>query len=219
MRFQAWNAAAPLTQTPTPSHPWQICALDIFTLDGLDYLIIADFYSKVILVCNLPTGQSSSAKVIHMLEEWFCDHGMPEVLCTENDPEYASAAFADCSTEWGFTHETSIPHYSKSNKFTESCVTINKHTLQCTKYIGTNQGIHYSTSRPPQLMSNFHHPLRCCTTARYVPPYHHPGSAKLSQQPSKFKGTLRMEPSKPSPMLISTPCNLHHSILVSPLQH
>ena len=33
-----------------------------FTLDGRDYLILADFYSKVILVCNLPTGQSNSAK-------------------------------------------------------------------------------------------------------------------------------------------------------------
>ena len=71
MRFQAQNAATPLTPTHTPSHPWQICASDIFTLDGMDYLILADFYSKVILVCNLPRGQSNPAKVIHILEEWF----------------------------------------------------------------------------------------------------------------------------------------------------
>ena len=62
IRFQAQNAATPLTPTPTPSCPWQICALDIFTLDDVDYLILADFYSKVILVCNLPAGQSNSAK-------------------------------------------------------------------------------------------------------------------------------------------------------------
>ena len=109
MRFQAQNAATPLMPTPTPLHLWQICASDIFTLDGMDYLILADFYSKVILVCNLPTGQSNSAKVIHILEEWFCDHGTPEVLCTDNGPQYASAPFADCSIEWGFTHETSSP--------------------------------------------------------------------------------------------------------------
>ena len=84
MRYQAQNAATPLTPTPTPSHPLQICASDIFTLDGMDYLIIADFYSKVILVYNLPTGQSKSAKVIHILEEWFCDHGTTEVICTDN---------------------------------------------------------------------------------------------------------------------------------------
>ena len=75
MRFQAQNAITPLTPTPTPSCPWQMCASDFFTLDGMDYLILADFYSKVILVHNLLIGKSNSAKVIHMLEEWFCDHG------------------------------------------------------------------------------------------------------------------------------------------------
>ena len=102
------NAATPLTPTPTPSHSWQICSSDIFTFDGMDYLILADIYSKVILVCNLPTGPSNSAKVIHILEEWFCDHGTPEVICTENGPQHASTAFADCSIEWGFTHETPV---------------------------------------------------------------------------------------------------------------
>ena len=62
----AQNAATPLTPTPTLSCPWQICASDIFTWDGMDYLILADFYSKVILVHNLPAGESNSAKVIHI---------------------------------------------------------------------------------------------------------------------------------------------------------
>ena len=80
MRFQAQNAATPLTPTPTSSCPWQICASKIFILVGVYYIILDDFYSKVILVCNLPAGQSNSAKVIHILEEWCFDHGTPEVL-------------------------------------------------------------------------------------------------------------------------------------------
>ena len=71
MRFQAQNAATPLKPTPTLSHPWKICASDIFTLDGVDYFILADFYSKEILVCNLPAGQSNSAKVIYILKNGF----------------------------------------------------------------------------------------------------------------------------------------------------
>ena len=51
------------TSLAAPSHPWQIRASDIFTLDGMDYLILADFYSKVILVHNLPAGQSNSEKL------------------------------------------------------------------------------------------------------------------------------------------------------------
>ena len=107
----------------------------------MDYLLLADFYSKVILVCNLPTGQGNSAKVIHVMEEYFCDPGTPEVLCTDNVPQYGSAAFADCSTEWGFTHETSSPHFPQSNGFVESCVKIVKHSLQHAKYSVTNPRI------------------------------------------------------------------------------
>ena len=110
-------------------------------VDGMDYLILADFYSKVILVHNLPAGQSNSAKVIHILEEWFCDHGTPEVLNTDNGPHYASAAFPDCSIELSFTNETSSPHYPQSNGFAESCIKIVNNTLQHAKYSGTNPRI------------------------------------------------------------------------------
>ena len=48
--FQSQNAAAPLTPTPTPSHPWQMCATDIFKLKGVDHLVVGDFYSKMILI-------------------------------------------------------------------------------------------------------------------------------------------------------------------------
>ena len=48
--FQSQNAAAPLTPTPTPSHPWQMCATDIFTLEGIDHLVVGEFYSKMIFI-------------------------------------------------------------------------------------------------------------------------------------------------------------------------
>ena len=180
MRLQAQNATTPLTQTPTHSHPWQISALDIFTLDGVDYVILVDFYSKVILVHNLPEGQSNSAKVIHILEEWFCDHGTPEFLCSESGPQYASAAFADYNIEWGFTNETSSPHYPQSNGFAESCIKIVKHTLQHAKYSGTNPRISLQYLKTTPVDAKLSHPLRCCTTSRYVPLYHL-GSALLTQ--------------------------------------
>ena len=48
--FQSQNAAAPLTPTPTPLYPWQVCATDIFMLEGIDHLVVGDFYLKMILV-------------------------------------------------------------------------------------------------------------------------------------------------------------------------
>ena len=48
MQFQSQNAAMPLT--PTPSCPWQMCTTDIFMLEGVDHLIVGNFYSKMIFV-------------------------------------------------------------------------------------------------------------------------------------------------------------------------
>ena len=69
--FQSQNATAPLTPTPTPSHPWQMCATDIFTLEGIDHLVVGDFCSKMIFVRHLPPGQSNANKVISLLKRCF----------------------------------------------------------------------------------------------------------------------------------------------------
>ena len=92
------------------------------------------------------------------------------------------------------------------------------HTLPCAKYSGTNPRIALQHLKAIQLMPNFPHPVRCCTTARYVPPYHL-RSAILTQQPYRFKSTLSTKLSMPSPMLTSASSNLHNSMLVSQLQH
>ena len=104
--FQAQNAAAPLTLMPTPSHPWQMCTMDIFTLEGTDYLICSDFYLKIILIQHLPSGQSNTVKVISLLKEMFSEHGIPKVLYSNNGPQYASVQFTEFCTSWGITHET-----------------------------------------------------------------------------------------------------------------
>ena len=99
-QFQSQNAAAPLTPTPTPSRPWQMCATDIFTLEGIDHLVVGDFYSKMIFVQCLPPGQSNTNKVVSLLKEMFSEHGIPKVLCSDNGPQYASAQFAGFCTSW-----------------------------------------------------------------------------------------------------------------------
>ena len=137
-QFQSQNAATPLTPTPTPSHPWQMCATDIFMLEGIDHLVVGDFYSKMILVQHLPPGQSNANKVVSLLKEMFSEHGIPEDLCSHDGPQYASAQFPDFCTSWGITHETSSPHYPQSNGFTEACMKSIKQALQWAKYSGAD---------------------------------------------------------------------------------
>ena len=139
-QFQSQNAAAPLTPTPTPtpSHPWQMCATDIFTLEGIDHLVVGNFYPKMIFIWCLPPGESNANKVVSLLKEMFSEHGIPEVLRSDNGPQYASVQFADFCTSWGISHETSSRHYPQSNGFAEACVKSAKHALQWAKYSGAD---------------------------------------------------------------------------------
>ena len=130
------KAAAPLPPTPTPLHPWQMCATDIFLLEGINHLVVGNFYLKMILVRHLPTGQSNTNKVISLLMEMFSEHVIPEVLHSDNGPQYVSAQFADFCISWGISHETSSLHYPQSNGFAEACIKSVKHTLQWAKYSG-----------------------------------------------------------------------------------
>ena len=137
-QFQSQNAAAPLTPTPTPSCPWQMCATDIFTLEGVDHLVVGDFYSKMIFVQCLPPGQSNANKVISLLKEMFSEHGIPEILRSDNGPQYVSAQFANFCIAWGISHKTSKSHYLQSNGFAEACFKSAKHALQWAKYSGAD---------------------------------------------------------------------------------
>ena len=64
----------------------------------------------------------------------FSEHSIPEVLCSDNSPQYTSAQFTNFHISWGITHETSSLHYPQSNGFAEACIKSVKHALQQAKY-------------------------------------------------------------------------------------
>ena len=137
-QFQSQNAAVPLTPTPTPSCPWQMCATDIFMLEGVDHLVVVNFYSKMIFIWRIPPSQSNGNKVVLLLKEMFAEHGIPEVLYSDNGPQYVSAQFADFCISWGITHKTLSPHYPQSYGFAKACIKSVKHALQWAKYSGAD---------------------------------------------------------------------------------
>ena len=188
-QFQAQNTAAPLTLMPTPSCPLQMCAMDIFTLEGVDYLICGNFYSKMILIRCLPSGQSNTVKVVSLLKEMFSEHRIPKVLHSDNGPQYASAQFTEFCTSWGITHKTSSPHYPQLNGFIEACEKSMKLALQCTKHSSTDLQLPFWDSKLHPLIPSSHHLLSSCTNARLGSPFL-PKFTTLTQQPSRFMNEL-----------------------------
>ena len=48
--------------------------------DGSEYLVIVDYYSKMLIVRKMPTPQYNSAKSITILKELFAEHGILEEI-------------------------------------------------------------------------------------------------------------------------------------------
>ena len=107
-RFQAKQCALPLEWQPTPDHPWQIVASDLFDFNGAQYMVITDMYSKMCFVRKMPSSGATAAAVISKMKELFAEHGVPDVLRNNNGPQYASAALTEFAAEWGFQHKTQV---------------------------------------------------------------------------------------------------------------
>ena len=52
----------------------------------------------------------------------FARHGIPEVLISNNGPEFDNQEFKNFSTDWQFEHRTSGPRYPQANAKVENAV-------------------------------------------------------------------------------------------------
>ena len=72
----------------------------------------------------MPSAGATSAAIISKMKEIFAEHGVPDILRSDNGPQYTSAAFTKFAEELGFQHTISSPHCPASNGFAESTVKI-----------------------------------------------------------------------------------------------
>ena len=80
-------------------------------------------------VHKIPPSQCNAAKMISTLKELFAEHGIPESLCSDNGPQFASGLFAEFATDWYFDHCTSAPTNPCSNGQVEAAMKIIKGLL------------------------------------------------------------------------------------------
>lgn len=60
------------------------------------------------------------------LKEQFSRYGIPDVLVTDNGPQYTCREFTEFSRGWEFKHVTTLPRHAKSNGKAEAEVNIEK---------------------------------------------------------------------------------------------
>ena len=137
-RFQAKQCILPLERQPTPDHPWHTMASDLFDFDRVQYMVIADMYSKMCFVRKIPSSGATAPAVISKMRGLFTEHGVLDVLRSNNGPQYVSAVFTEFAAEWVFQHKASSPHHPALNGFAESMVKIVKTAFTKAKYSGEN---------------------------------------------------------------------------------
>ena len=121
---QAKQQKQPTQTHQIPDRPWSRLFSDLFTLHGKEYIVLVDGYSDFIEVKCLQS--TTSATLIQFFKEQFSRHGIPDVLMTDNGPQYTSREFTDFTQEWEFKHISSSPHHSRSNGKAESAVKVVK---------------------------------------------------------------------------------------------
>uniref|UniRef100_A0A3Q1EST4 Integrase catalytic domain-containing protein n=1 Tax=Acanthochromis polyacanthus TaxID=80966 RepID=A0A3Q1EST4_9TELE len=79
---------------------------------------------------GLLLSPTRSANVIVHLKSVFARHGIPEILITDNGPQFACQEMKDFANEYCFEHVTSSPKYPQSNGEAERTVQTVKNLLK-----------------------------------------------------------------------------------------
>ena len=91
----------------------------------MDFLIVADVFSKYILVRKLPN--STSAAMCIELSMIVTELGLPQIIRSDNGPCYNSKEFQQFPLQcYSITHQTSSPNHPRSNGFIERMVGVAK---------------------------------------------------------------------------------------------
>ena len=90
----------------------------------MDFLIVADVFSKYFLVRKL--ANSSSAAVCAEIATIVTELGLPHIISSDNRPCYNSKEFQQLLQRYNITHHTSSPYHPRSNGFVERMVGVAK---------------------------------------------------------------------------------------------
>ena len=126
--FKRNNVKEPLMCHEIPDRAWSKVGLDLFHFDQDEYLLCVDYYSKYPEIARLP--QTSSKQVIIALKSMFARHGIPDVIMSDNGPQFASEEFANFAKTWEFKHITSSPGFPQSNGQSERTIQSVKNLLK-----------------------------------------------------------------------------------------
>ena len=101
-------------------YPWLKIGSDLFSLDGNTYFLVVDYSSRQPEIVKL--SSLTTKAVIESLKSIFSRHGVPQILMSDNGPQYSSHELAIFTKQYDFSHLTYSPHFPQSNDHAERIV-------------------------------------------------------------------------------------------------
>jgi hypothetical protein len=111
----------------TADYPWQKVAMDLADIEGTQYLVMVDYFSKYPEFFKMSATTSSA--IIEKCKATFARFGIPSVVRSDNGRQFVSREFMDFAKEYGFKLITSSPKFPQSNGQAESAVKIVKNIV------------------------------------------------------------------------------------------
>lgn len=122
------NVKEPMMSHDIPDRPWAKLGADLFELQGSNYLICVDYFSKFPEIAKLK--DCTSKETITHMKSMFARHGIADEVMSDNGPCFASREFASFAKSWEFKHSTSSPGYPQSNGQAERTVQTVKNLIK-----------------------------------------------------------------------------------------
>nr|XP_039263214.1 uncharacterized protein K02A2.6-like [Styela clava] len=114
--LQPQQTKEPMIMHERPSHPWVKLGSDLFEIQGRNFLIISDYYSRYPVVKEL--NSMTAEYVVSKTKEILSMFGTVREIVTDNGPCFLSKYDKFCEA-WGITHTTSTARHPQSNGFIE----------------------------------------------------------------------------------------------------
>ena len=126
--YETANAKEPLIPHDIPDRPWAKLGINLFSLNNQDYLITVDYFSGFFEVEKLK--DTTSMTIITKLKAHFARYGSPEVVVSDNGPQFSCLNFNIFAKKWDFEHRPSSPGNSKANGKAEAAVKVAKNLMK-----------------------------------------------------------------------------------------
>ena len=119
-KYEARQQKESLISHEVAERPWEKIGTDLYNIDGQDYLVVVDYFSNFWEIEHLPNTTMST--IIKKLKCHFARQGIPDIIISDNGPQFACEKFSNFASEWDFEHRPGSPGHQQTNGKAEAAV-------------------------------------------------------------------------------------------------